>query len=185
MRERLPSPVARSARLPARNRIKHFLLGMIASTLLLTIGGLAYLRLGFAEVRADIPPPRLETSWMHLALHASVRRDAPQVSARVPPTGDDLIAGEKIYRNDCAGCHGTPGKPQQFPSGLVPSPRQFESEPTEFTQAQIFWIAKNGIRRSGMFVFGSGVPDADLWRVAAFVRQMDHLPPVVQQKSSP
>jgi thiosulfate dehydrogenase len=185
VRERLPSPVARSARLPARNRIKYFLLGMTASTVMLAIGGLAYLRLGFAEVRADIPPPRLQTSLMHLALHASVRRNAPQIPDPVPPTSDDLIAGAKIYRNDCAGCHGTPGKPQRFPSGLVPAPRQFESEPTEFTKAQIFWIAKNGIRRSGMFVFGYGVSDADLWRVAAFVSQMDHLPPAVQQKSSP
>ncbi len=185
MRERLPSLVARSARLPARNRIKHFLLGMTASTILLAIGGLAYLRIGFAEVRADIPPQRLESSLMHLALHASVSRNALQVSDPAAPTGEDLIAGAKIYRNDCAGCHGTPSKPQQFPSGLVPSPRQFESEPTAFTDAQIFWIAKNGIRRSGMFVFGYGVSDADLWRVAAFVKRMNHLPPAVQQRSSP
>ena len=185
MTERLPSPVARSARLPARNRIKHFLLGMIASTLLLTIGGLAYLRLGLPR---SAPIFRRRVSKPHGCTLPCMPRSGAMLlksPALVPPTGDDLIAGEKIYRNDCAGCHGTPGKPQQFPSGLVPSPRQFESEPTEFTQAQIFWIAKNGIRRSGMFVFGSGVPDADLWRVAAFVRQMDHLPPVVQQKSSP
>jgi mono/diheme cytochrome c family protein len=30
-----------------------------------------------------------------------------------PPTEENLIAGGKIYLNECAGCHGTPRKPNK------------------------------------------------------------------------
>ena len=57
--------------------MKHFLLGVVTTLLVLAIGGLLYLKLGLAEVRGDLPPSRWETSLMTSAVHASVRRRAP------------------------------------------------------------------------------------------------------------
>jgi hypothetical protein len=84
------------------------------------LGGLIYLRLGLADVRGDARASRLESSLMQMAVHASVRRQAPNTTNPVAPSEDNLIAGGKIYLNECSGCHGTPGKPNE-PDSLNPA----------------------------------------------------------------
>ncbi len=73
--------------------MKHFLLGVAATLVVLVVGALAYLLLGFAEVRGDQPVTGLERTVMRAAVHASVRRHAPNDSDPVPPTDANLIAG--------------------------------------------------------------------------------------------
>ncbi len=66
--------------------MRNFLLGVLFTLLAIVLGSLAYLRLGFAEVAADIPPSRWERALMFGSVHASVRRRAPEMSNPVPPT---------------------------------------------------------------------------------------------------
>ena len=68
-------------------------------------------------------------------------------------TEDNLIAGGKIYLNECAGCHGAPGKPNE-PDSLNPAGPRLAQIGTTYSEAQIFWVAKHGIRRTGMFANG-------------------------------
>ena len=44
--------------------MKHFVLGILCTLLVLTVGALAYLLLGFAEARGDLPPSHLESALM-------------------------------------------------------------------------------------------------------------------------
>ena len=66
--------------------MKHFLLGVLVTTAVIVIGALAYLRLGLAEVRGDLAPSKLESVLMTSAVHASVRREAPEMPNPVAPT---------------------------------------------------------------------------------------------------
>jgi len=161
--------------------MKNFCLGVLATLLLLCLVAFAYLRLGFAEVRADVPPSRLESALLAPAVRASVRRHAPQISNPFPPTDPTLIAGGKIYLSECSGCHGDlePGKGGSA-AALIPAPPQFSSVGSDFTEAQIFWVAKHGIRRSGMFVNGQWDSDDRLWQVSAFIKRIRSLPPNVR-----
>ena len=161
--------------------MKNFFLGVLATLLVLSLGAFAYLRLGFAEVRADVPPSRLESALLAPAVRASVRRHAPQISNPFPPTDPTLIAGGKIYLSECSGCHGDlePGKGGSA-AALIPAPPQFSSVGSDFTEAQIFWVAKHGIRRSGMFVNGQWDSDDRLWQVSAFIKRIRSLPPNVR-----
>src|SRR5215472_10351774 len=86
----------------------NFLLGALSGAFLLILGVIIYLRLGLAEMRADLAPSSLENSLMTAAVHASVRRNAPETPNPVLPTDDNLIAGGKLFINDCSGCHGDP-----------------------------------------------------------------------------
>jgi mono/diheme cytochrome c family protein len=161
--------------------MKNFLLGVLATLLLLSLAAFAYFRLGFAEVRADVPPSRLELALLGPAVRASVRRDAPEIPNPYSPTDLNLIAGGKIYLSECSGCHGDlePGKGGSA-NALVPAPPQFSSVGSDFTEAQIFWVAKHGIRRSGMFVNGQWDSDERLWQVSAFIKRIRSLPPKVR-----
>jgi len=160
---------------------KCFLSGVFATVLVFVVGGFCYLRLGLAEVRGDVPASRMESYLMQMAVHAAVRRNAPGISNPVLPSDANLIAGGKQYAGECAGCHGTPGKQHKFPSGLNPRVPQFPTEGTSYTEAEIFWIAKHGIRRTGMFSNGLWDSDQELWTLAAYIKRMNSLPPQVKE----
>src|SRR4029077_2977978 len=162
--------------------MKNFLLGVLATVVVLAVGAFAYLRLGLAEVRADLPGSRLESYLMSTAVHASVRRHAPVIANPVLPTTDNLIAGGKMYRGECAGCHGTPGQAaNETGDSLYPPIPQFPKVGTEYSEAQIFWVAKHGIRRAGMFANGKWDSDQKLWTIAAFIKRMNALPEPVKE----
>ena len=76
--------------------MKTFLFGTITGAVLLALGAMLYLRLGFAEVRADLAPSEWETRLMTAAVRASVQREAPEVPNPVTPTDENLIAGGKM-----------------------------------------------------------------------------------------
>jgi mono/diheme cytochrome c family protein len=161
--------------------MKKFLIGVLVGMAIPVIGAFSYLRLGMAEVRADIPPRRWENYLMNTGMHASVKRAAPKAPNPVLPTDEHLIAGGKLYLSACAGCHGRPGKPfgGKGPILYPPIP-ELPVVGTELSEAQIFWVAKHGIRRSGMFANEAWASDENLWTVAAYVKRMNSLPPNVR-----
>jgi hypothetical protein len=65
------------------------------------------------------------------------------------------------------GCHGTPGKATDYSDTLYPPAPQLPKGGTQHTEAQIFWIAKHGIRRAGMFADDKWELDEKLWKAAA------------------
>jgi mono/diheme cytochrome c family protein len=147
--------------------------------LVLLAGACGYFLLGFDEVRGDLAPSRLESAFMTRAVHASVRREAPEITNPFPPTDENLTAGGKIYLNQCAGCHGTPGKEAKSPGPLNPDAPHLPAAGTEYTEAQIFWVAKHGVRHSGMFANGMWDSDETLWKAASFIKRIRSLPPGV------
>jgi len=164
--------------------VKSFFLGVLTTLAVLVVGGFAYLRLGWVEVRGDLPPSRLETYLMTKSVHASVRRRAPELPNPIAPTEENLIAGGKIYLGKCSGCHGTPGAPDSegTPDSLFPPIPQLPKVGTEYSEAQIFWVAKHGIRRTGMFANGKWDPDQKFWTAAAYIKRIKSLPPRVHQE---
>ena len=162
--------------------MRNFLAGMVFALLAVVLGGFIYLRLGFAEVRGDLPPSAWERGLMFASVHASVRRRAPEIPNPVAPSDENLIAGAKIYSDECAGCHGTPGKVDQTGDSLYPPVPQLPVAGTTYSEAQIFWVAKHGIRLSGMFANGKWDSDQKLWTVAAYIKRIKSLPASVEQR---
>src|SRR5256714_15283042 len=121
--------------------MKNFLLGVVVTLLVLVIGGFAYLRLGFAEVRADIAPSRWERALMYSAAHASVRGRAPEQTNPVPATDENLIAGGRIYFSEGSGGHGTPAKQDPPPNSLYPPVPEIAIVGTTSTEAETVFVA--------------------------------------------
>lgn len=165
--------------------MKNFMLGLLAGMALLAGGAILYLRLGFAEVRGDLGPSAFETRLMSAAVRASVRREAPEIPSPIAPSEENLIAGGKLYANNCAGCHGSIASSENTGDSLFPPIPQLHKTGTQYTEAQIFWIAKHGIRRTGMFANGKWSSDKDLWTMAAYIKRIRELPPTVQQALEP
>jgi mono/diheme cytochrome c family protein len=160
--------------------MKNFIAGFFAGIALLILCVLAYLRLGLLDVRSDAPIPGLRERFLYSSIHAAVRRGAPKIQSPVPYTDATLIAGGKLYLNDCVGCHGEPGKPpSDFGATFYPPAPQFPRVGTNYSVAEVFWVAKHGIRRTGMSAQGSSYADPKLWSLAAFITRLPNLPPEV------
>ena len=164
--------------------MKQFVLGVITTLVVLAIGAFGYFRLGLAEVGADTRPPKWESYLMYSAVHASVRRRAPEMKNPVEPTDENLIGGGKAYLGGCAGCHGVPGKHESWRNNpsMYPEAPQLPSVGTQYTEAQIFWVAKHGIRRTGMFANGAWDSDQELWTLAAYIKRINALSAHVKEE---
>jgi hypothetical protein len=79
--------------------MKDFVLGVIFTVAVFIVGALAYLLLGFAEVRGDVPGTQLESRLMTATVHASVRKHAPELANPFPPSDETLVAGGEIFLN--------------------------------------------------------------------------------------
>lgn len=84
------------------------------------------------------------------------------------------IAGH--YEAMCRTCHGAPGKKPDSWQLYPPAPDLADAlRVTRWSDAEVFWIIKNGLKDTGMSAFGQSHDDDDLWALTAFVRQLQSL----------
>ena len=165
--------------------MKKMVLGMVLGiTVLLAIVltiGVGVFKLGLIPVNADVPPSGLETRFIPIAVRASVASHAEEQPNPVSPTDENLIAGGEVYNELCARCHGTPGRgPSVLGASFYPPAPQFPVQASAYTEGELFWIVKHGIRNTGMPAWGRLLTDQDIWKVVAVLRRLNSLPPAVE-----
>ena len=170
--------------------MRRFLLGLLAVILAFPIVTLLLAGLGLLPINANTSPTGWENAFAHIALCASARRQSPHIPNPIDPTEEHLMAGMKLFKNDCAGCHGTPDTASKNEADVVlyPNAPQFALHPPRKPDYQLFWIVKGGIRYTGMFAWGgqfapdaSGkdVSDEKIWSIVTFLTHLDSLPSAV------
>jgi len=160
--------------------MRTFLFGALTAPVVLCLVALGYALSGLPSIAADAPSGALERSIMSAAVHASVRREARDVPPAPPVTDSLLIAGGRLYLNNCVGCHGEPGKPpSDFGATFYPRVPQFPAVGTEYTEREIYFVAKHGIRWTGMQSQGRWYREQSLRSLAAFIKHIRELPPAV------
>ena len=157
--------------------MKRFALGFVAALIVLPVVSLAYFSLGWSQIRADAKPSDLETAVLHAAVRASIQRSAAGVPGPPAANDDDIVAGGKLYVLGCQGCHGDLGGPYQEDNDLYPAPPQLPHRGTQYSEPELYWIVKHGVRMTGMSAYGPFYSEKELWSLAAFLRRIDNLPP--------
>ena len=105
----------------------------------------------------------------------------PTVSA----TDENLLAGMKIFKDACSGCHGDPNASSDYGASFYPHVPQFALNPPGKPDWQLFWIVRNGVRYSGMSAWDGqwqndkAVSDDHIWKVVTFLSRLNSLPPSV------
>lgn len=78
----------------------------------------------------------------------------------------------------CRTCHGAPGKRPDPWQLYPPAPDLADAlRVTRWSDAEVFWIIKNGLKDTGMSAFGASHEDDELWALTAFVRQLATVTP--------
>ena len=99
-----------------------FLFGFIFALVLIPVFIYGYFKLGFAQVATAAPPMPFEMRLAHMALDARIAKEAPKAPL-FKPSETDMQEGARLYRADCAVCHGLPGQPMtHIAMGMYPDP---------------------------------------------------------------
>jgi mono/diheme cytochrome c family protein len=86
------------------------------------------------------------------------------------------LEGARVYREDCAVCHGLPGMPQSAISkGLFPdAPQLFKGKGvTDDEPGETYWKVVNGIRLTGMPGFRQSLSERQAWAVSLLLAHAD------------
>lgn len=165
--------------------MRKFVLGFSVGVLTFPAGLVLLAWLGLFPALANADPPRWEKAFAQMALNAYVSRRAPHLSNPVAATDENLLAGMKIFKDACAGCHGDPTATSDYGASFYPHVPQFAVSPPRKPDWQLFWIVRNGVRYSGMSAWDGqwhndkAVSDDHIWKVVTFLSRLDSLPPSI------
>lgn len=161
--------------------MRNFILGVVATVLILVLGGVGAALLGFLPTRANKAPREIEARFAMSALDNSVDRHAAHVNNPVPATDENLIEGLKIYTMNCALCHGgIDRQPSSLQNSFYPQAPSLINYPPDDPEWHVFYVIHNGVRYTGMPAWDKTLSDADVWKVTAFLTRIAKLPPAVQ-----
>ncbi len=113
----------------------------------------------------------LTTKVKHFLVRRASRADTRSVLAS---TAASIAEGDKLFGTDCSECHGNSGrKPTDAGRWMYPRAADLGfAEVQQYSDGELFWIVKNGIRLSGMPAFGRVESDEHIWDLVHFVRTL-------------
>lgn len=153
------------------------LAGALALLLLLIVAGATVIFGGLYPVAASKGYPPGVTWVLEKAMRNGVTSAADGLDP--PPVTTAMVReGGSHFKAMCQRCHGGPGvKPHQFARYMDPDPPELTHAAEEWSRSEIFWIAKHGIKMTGMPAFGAYESDEELWKIASFVEQLPGITP--------
>jgi mono/diheme cytochrome c family protein len=119
------------------------------------------------------------TRWaLDTSFHSGVRSRAGTVDPPPAFTPAMIEAGARGYKAMCQHCHSGPGAEREtWSAAMRPRPPHLAEAAAEWSPQEVFWIAKHGVRSTGMPAFGPSHDDATLWEITAFVKALPGMSP--------
>jgi len=91
----------------------------------------------------------------------------------IPPTANSVALGARLYRENCAVCHGPEGRGDgpAAPS-LVPRPADLTVHAPMHTDGELFWWITNGLPGTAMPAFRDRLTEPERWHIVNFLRTL-------------
>jgi mono/diheme cytochrome c family protein len=136
---------------------------------------LVSLALTQVQLSAIRNPGKIETFLATQAKRFLISRDS---RTGIPPAPDNRQAnieeGETLYGTECGMCHGADGH-SLTDNGRWMYPRASDltsDNVQQYSDRELFWIIKNGIRFSGMPGFAKTESDEHIWNLVSYIRTL-------------
>lgn len=163
--------------------MRQFFWGIFLTIVVIVVVAYIVVRKGYVNFAADQEAPALEKRIAMAASDASVERRAPAMQNPLAVSDDTLVAGAKLYRDNCSGCHGSSANPDAaLGHNFNPPAPQFMADPAEMPENENFYIIQHGIRWTGMPAWKSKFNDTQIWQVVTFIKHLDKLPPAAEKE---
>jgi thiosulfate dehydrogenase len=163
---------------------KGLILGILLAVLVMAGVVYYYFSSGRAPVATSAPPMPMEKTFAKMALHAYLDK-LPHPEPQVPADEVNLVSGAKVYKEQCAVCHGLPGAPKSLVAqGMFPAPPQLfkGTGVTDDDAWESYWKVENGIRMSGMPGFKDRLTENQIWQVTVLVKNADKISESVKKE---
>src|SRR5580704_15391233 len=167
--------------------MKGFVVGVVIGVVLVAGGLYYYFVSGMAPAAVLDPPMFMEKKMAARSLDAHIEK-ANLPAPPIQPSEDNYVAGAKLYKDQCAVCHGLPDqKPPAIANNMYPhATLMFKGKGVSDDPPQeSYWKAANGIRLSGMPSFKDALTDTQLWQLAQLVANADKISDSVKEILAP
>ena len=129
---------------------------------------------GVYDVSALRPHTQPVYALLEQGMQHAVRRRAADI---VPPPDFEsersVARGTRCFRDKCQQCHGGPGvAPSEAALGMQPLPGSLIDVSRRLSPSELYWIARHGIKMSGMPAWQYRLSEDDLWAVVGFVTRL-------------
>jgi mono/diheme cytochrome c family protein len=134
--------------------------------------------------RQDLP---LEQQYGHFMIGVAARVLAGNAANPVANNPRAASAGRDAYTGSCAECHGSSGDGKGvFGTATYPPATDLTSHDVEEkSDAELFWITKNGLSFTAMPGFGDQYSDQEIWNIVAYMRSLQSGQPAAVNVPSP
>jgi cytochrome c553/cytochrome c5 len=148
--------------------------GFIIGVALLSSLGFVIASIGVIDISADRPHGWFAEHFLHFVFKRSVAFHSDAVS---PPK--DIAAPSRVklgaqhYALVCTNCHAAPGIGQSSVAlSMQPRPQSLANVIKQFTDPELFWIVKHGVKFSAMPSWPNQVRNDEVWSMVAFLKRL-------------
>lgn len=156
--------------------LRWILWGVAALILAVPVGAVLVAWSGVYDVAASRGHWPITDYFLRFGMENSVRARAPDIQ---PPPLDDpnrIRLGAAHFHSGCAYCHGAPGNPiSPISHHMLPPPPDLTKGVGEWTDQELFWLVKHGLKYTGMPGWPSQQRDDEVWTLVAFLRRLPGL----------
>lgn len=158
-----------------------FCAGFVIGWVVLLLGGYIFIWSGGVPVATSAPPLPLEKFLVKTAMHAAFR-NADSLKSPVEESEANILAGAKLYKKDCAFCHGLPEQEKVEASVVFfpPPPQLYHHSVSDDPIGEIFLKVKDGIRLSAMPSFAKVYSEEQMWQVSLLLHRGTEIPAAVK-----
>jgi len=160
--------------------MKSFIRTLGVVIVLMILGGAAFVWSGLYNVAANEPHWGVTFWVLDQAKERSISVHSAKISLPSLKGQKMVDVGLPYFQSSCRLCHGAPGyRRDDFALGLYPIPPILTSNEVkgEMSDAEIYWVVKNGLKMTGMPSFGVTCSKKDLFGIVAFLRVLPTLTP--------
>jgi len=156
------------------NSRKHVLAALaiytVGAVLVAAVLGGLIVYAGFFNISA-LAPDQAPLQWLLMTTReSSIRYHAKGIVAPEPTGPAQVDNGFRLFQAECAMCHSVRGFGAGIMSVGLNPPAPPLAELIDMTDAETFWVVKNGIRFTGMPGWQATNTDAELWDIVAFLK---------------
>jgi mono/diheme cytochrome c family protein len=146
-------------------------------------GAYIFISVGAMPANADAKPPALERWAAHRSLKATIARQAPKGDNPLKADDANLLAGIKLYAENCAVCHGAAdGQASNIAKGLYQHAPQLAKHGVEDDEdGETYWKIYHGIRLTGMPAYRESLSEKQVWQLTLFLKHMEDLTPAAEK----
>ena len=157
-------------------RFRRFVVRVLLLVIWLGSGAFLFAWSGIYNVAASSGHWTIVEGFLRFGMRHSVSLRAGGIEEPDLNSRDLIALGAGHFERGCALCHGSPGRPGSPVTGaMLPPPPSLSTPLYPWTDQELFWIVRHGIKYTGMPAWPALERTDEVWAMVAFIRKLSDI----------